>query len=177
MRAVDLTERIEIVALDSSEIDRVEGLWKEMVAVHREVTAGEWPVRSAGDAWARRRIDYEEILGEDGGRMLVALPARALDDEPLGYAALTVRKSGATWDMGELVGELESLSVAAAHRGRGIGTALLGACRDSLRAEGIVYWGVGVVEANEGATRLYEKAGFRPYYRLLKARIDQSHPG
>jgi len=39
--------------------------------------------------------------------------------------------------------------------------------RDLLRARGARYWSVAVVEANTAAVRLYERAGFRPYYRNL----------
>lgn len=56
-------------------------------------------------------------------------------------------------------------------RGAGIGTMLIEACRDRLRAEGISHWAVGVVEANLDATRLYERAGFRPYYRELLGEV------
>ena len=161
----------QIVRLNSSEIDRVEGLWKEMVTYHREVVGEAWPVRTEEDAWERRRVDYAEALGEEGGRMLAAVPDDAPGADPLGYAVLTVRASGATWDMGDSVGELESLAVAAEHRGAGIGTALIEACRELLRSEGISYWGVGVVEANTEATKLYQRAGFKSYYRKLKARV------
>jgi len=43
--------------------------------------------------------------------------------------------------------------------------------RERLRAEGVSHWAVGVVEANEGATRLYERAGFRPFYREMLGRV------
>ena len=38
-------------------------------------------------------------------------------------------------------------------------------------------WAVGVVEANAGAVRLYERAGFRPYYRNLLGRVDDDVSG
>jgi hypothetical protein len=41
--------------------------------------------------------------------------------------------------------------------------------RERLRSQGVTHWSVGVVEANEGATRLYERAGFKPFYRDLLA--------
>ncbi len=98
--------------------------------------------------------------------------AIAEDGTPLGYAVLTVESPGPTWEMGERVGELESLVVDEGARGEGVGTALIDHCRELLRAEGIGSWGVAVVEANVGATRLYERAGFRPFYRSLHGRID-----
>ena len=53
-----------------------------------------------------------------------------------------VKSSSASWDVGE-----------------------------RLRAEGISHWGVAVVEANADATRLYERVGFRPFYRQLLAEV------
>ena len=102
-----------------------------MVAHHREVVAGAFPVRDAEAAWQRRRAEY----------------------------------------VGDRVGEIESLAVAPEARGKGIGTALLGAARERFRDQGIEWWSVAVVEANEGAVKMYEQAGFGPYYRHLLGRI------
>jgi len=48
---------------------------------------------------------------------------------------------------------------------------LIDAARDLLRAQGAGYWLVGVVAANAGALRLYERNGFRPYYQELLGRL------
>jgi ribosomal protein S18 acetylase RimI-like enzyme len=159
-----------VAELTVREIDRVAHLFEELAEFHGEVVEGAWPVRSGEDAWAHRRRQYLEWLGEGSARMLAAVPADG-SGEPLGYAVLSIKPSMASWDVGARVGELETLTVAAAARGRGIGTTLIEACRERLRAEGITHWSVGVVEANEGATRLYERAGFKPFYRNLMARL------
>jgi ribosomal protein S18 acetylase RimI-like enzyme len=171
--------RVEELTVE--EVDRVAHLFQELVEFHREVVEGEWPVRSVEDAWAHRRGQYLEWLGDGSARMLAAVPAEGEDartltavpgeSEPLGYAVLSVKQSMASWDVGSRVGELETLAVAAAARGQGIGTLLIEACQERLRAEGITHWAVGVVEANEGATRLYERAGFKPFYRNLMAHL------
>lgn len=161
----------EVVELGREEIDRVAPLFKQLVEFHGGVVEGAWPVRDAGAAWAIRRRQYEEWLGEGSARMLVAVPAGEPGAAALGYAVLGVKPSMASWDLGERVGELETLAVDAAARGRGIGTLLIEACRERLRAEGISHWTVGVVEANEGATRLYERAGFRPFYREMLGEV------
>lgn len=162
----------EIVALGVEEVDRVEPLWKAMVAHHREVVGGAWPVRDERGAWERRRAQYVEWLSSGEGTMLAALPATDPGATPLGYAALMPSPAGATWELGERVGEVESLAVAPAARGQGVGTALLEAARERFRAQGLEYWSVAVVEANEGAVRMYERAGFGPYYRSLLGRLD-----
>ncbi len=154
-----------------AEVDRVEFLWKAMVAHHRAVVGDSWPVRDEQGAWERRRAEYVDWLSSGEGRMLAALPTGDPDGAPLGYAVLLPNPVGATWDLGEQVGEIESLSVAPEARGRGVGTALLGAAREHFREQGIEFWSVAVVEANEGAVKLYERAGFGPYYRHLLGRI------
>lgn len=163
--------RIEIVELTLAEVDRVESLWKSMVSHHREVVDGAFPVRDEEDAWRRRRAEYVDWLSSGEGTMLAAVPKGEPDAAPLGYAVLLPNPVGATWDFGGRVGEVESLAVAPEARGRGIGTALLDAARERFRAQGIEWWSVAVVEANEGAAELYERAGLGPYYRHLLGRL------
>ncbi|HEU4739604.1 MAG TPA: GNAT family N-acetyltransferase [Solirubrobacterales bacterium] len=161
----------EVVELDVSQIDRVEPLFKGLVDFHREAVEGAWPVRDVEAAWAHRRAEYVEWLGGGTARMLAAVPVGDEGAQPQGYAVLSVKPSSASWEVGERIGELETLAVAEEARGEGIGSLLIEACRERLRAEGIGHWGVAVVEANEGATRLYERLGFRPFYRQLLAEV------
>ena len=163
---------LELAELAVAEVDRVEPLWKAMVAHHREVAGDAWPVRDEQSAWERRRAEYVAWLSSGEATMLAAVPAGEPGAAPLGYAVLRPSGVGPTWDLGERVGEVESLSVAPEARGRGVGTALLEAARERFRAQGIEFWSVAVVEANEGAVRMYERAGFRPYYRSLLGRIE-----
>jgi ribosomal protein S18 acetylase RimI-like enzyme len=160
-----------VAELGVEEVDRVAPLFKELVEFHGAVVAGAWPVRDGEAAWAHRRGQYLEWLGDGSARMLAAVPAVDESAPPLGYAVLSVKPSMASWDVGSRVGELETLAVAAAARGQGIGTMLLEVCRERLRADGVTHWSVAVVEANEDATRLYERAGFRPFYRNLMGRL------
>jgi GNAT superfamily N-acetyltransferase len=160
-----------IVELTPAEIDRVAPLFKQLVEFHRDVIEGEWPVRGAEAAWAHRRGQYEEWLGEGSARMLAAVPAADEAAPPVGYAVLAIKPSMASWDVDERVGELETLAVAEEVRGQGIGSRLIEACRERLREEGITHWAVAVVEANTEAARLYEREGFRPFYRQLLAEV------
>jgi ribosomal protein S18 acetylase RimI-like enzyme len=169
---MDEEPQIEIVELTLAEVDRVELLWKSMVAHHREVVAGAFPVRDEEAAWQLRRAEYVDWLSSGDGTMLAAVPAGETGAAPLGYAALMPNPVGPTWDLGGQVGEIESLVVAPEARGRGIGTALIEAARERFRARGLAYWSVAVVEANAGAVELYERAGFNPYYRQLLGRLD-----
>jgi GNAT superfamily N-acetyltransferase len=166
-----MSEAHQIVELDVAEVDRVAPLFKQLVEFHRGVIDGAWPVRSAEAAWAHRRGQYEEWLGEGSARMLAAVPAGDEAAQPVGYAVLAIKPSMASWDVNERVGELETLAVAEGVRGQGIGSRLIEACRELLREEGITHWAVAVVEANADATRLYEREGFRPFYRQMLAEV------
>jgi ribosomal protein S18 acetylase RimI-like enzyme len=161
-----------VVIAETSDLDSVAPLFQDMVEHHRRVAGSQWPVRDAEEAWERRRVEYTEWLARGNAWLLLAQPTfAATPGVPLGYAFVRVHEPGATWELGEEVGELESLSVAAEARGSGIGTLLIEHARRLLRERGISHWSVGVVEANTAAVRLYEREGFRPYYRNLLARL------
>ncbi len=166
-----MSERCHVVELQVSEVDRVAPLFQQLVDFHREVIEGAWPTRSKEAAWAHRRGQYVEWLGSGSARMLAAVPAGDSSAPPVGYAVLSVKPSMASWDVNERIGELETLAVAEGARGEGIGSELIEACRALLREEGITHWSVAVVEANADATRLYEREGFRPFYRQMLAEV------
>ena len=115
-----------------------------------------------GEAWRRRRLEYEAWLSSGRAWLLLAVDAASPRQAPDGYAVVRLAESGATWDLGHAVGELESLAVAAQARGRGIGTKLMDAARELLRSRDVGYWSVTVAAGNAGAIRLYEREGFRP---------------
>jgi ribosomal protein S18 acetylase RimI-like enzyme len=141
-----------------------------MVAHHQAVLGEQPPGRDPEESWRMRRAQYVKWM-ESGEGMLFLVPGEGAAGAPLGYACLRVGPSGPTWDLGEPVGDLESLSVAAAARGTGVGTALIEHCRERLRALGARWWTVSVVAANGRAQDLYEREGFGPYVNHLLAPI------
>src|ERR1700761_459207 len=157
-----------IVELEVGDVDLVEGLWKEMVGHHRELTGHTYPVRDTETAWRRRREQYVSWL-ESGAGSLYLVPGEGAEAAPLGYAFLRVTSSGATWNLGDRVGDLESLSVTAAARGLGIGTELIARCRERLAELGVKWWTVSVISVNEGAIDLYEREGFIDFWRSMVA--------
>jgi len=156
-----------IETLDGAGIDRLEPLWTAMVEHHRAVSS--LPVRTADEAWRRRRLEYAAWLADGAGFILVAVREPGGEDD--GYAAVRIHGGSATFDLGEPIADLESLAVADGARGQGVGSLLIGAARERLRAAGVVTWTVGVVEANAGAVRLYEREGFAPFWRTLIATV------
>jgi GNAT superfamily N-acetyltransferase len=158
---------VETVGVEG--IDRVEPLWRAMVDHHRAVVGDEIPVRPTDATWPMRRAQYEAWLGEGDAVLLLAVTS--VGAAPDGYACVRTSVPGPTFDLGERVGELESLAVAEHARGAGLGSLLIGAARERLRGLGVACWLVSVVEANAGAVRLYEREGFAPFERILIATV------
>jgi GNAT superfamily N-acetyltransferase len=67
---------------------------------------------------------------------------------------------------------IAELFVDARMRGAGIGRALIAACEDWARCQGLGFSRIGVMAKNERAARVYERAGFAPYYLKLVRRLD-----
>lgn len=75
-----------------------------------------------------------------------------VDDEPAGICKLAIRG-----DRGWIAG----VGVAAPHRGRGLGEALMHGVHEQARARGLREIWLEVLVQNEPAIRLYEKLGYR----------------
>ncbi len=161
---------LEIGLGAATDIDGVAPLWMAMVEHHRELVGEQWPVRPAEHAWTLRREQYRSWLADGSGLLFVARIGESV--ALAGYAFCRLATSGPTFDLGGAHGEVESLVVAAESRGTGVGTALLEAFRTELRRRAITYWSIGFVEANDGAAALYERLGFRPWFRTMLAPVD-----
>jgi ribosomal protein S18 acetylase RimI-like enzyme len=166
--SVDPVE-IGIGAGTADDVDAVGPLWRAMVAHHDEVIGAQVPVRDADAAWAMRHVQYREWLAAGTG--FLRLARRPGEDAPIGYGFFRLVRSGPTFDLGDVRGEVESLVVAPAARGSGAGTALLEAGREELRRRGCTFWTVNVVEINTGAVALYERVGFRSWTRDMVGRL------
>lgn len=145
-----------------------------MVEHRRQLVVHELPVRPADQAWILRPQQYREWLDEGTGLLFIAqLSACAM---PIGYAFCRLMTSGPTFDLGSVRAEIDSLVVADAARGGGVGTALVAACREELRRRDIHYWSIGVVEENRDAIQLHERLGFRPWTRTMLGRVRVTAP-
>jgi ribosomal protein S18 acetylase RimI-like enzyme len=106
--------------------------------------------------------------GAGTGTILVA----EVDGELVGFAALQHRVRSEELD--EPPGEhalVSDLVVAASHRGRGIGRALLDFAVEEARARQATEVRVAVLARNEPARSLYVAAGFAPYLEILSRRL------
>jgi ribosomal protein S18 acetylase RimI-like enzyme len=77
----------------------------------------------------------------------------------------------ATLEVGDRVGELESLVVLPEDRGNGLGGRLMDAVFEELRRLGAEEITIAVMEGNDDAARFYERRGLVPYLRLTIGRV------
>jgi ribosomal protein S18 acetylase RimI-like enzyme len=153
-------------------LDRLRPLWLELHH-HHQAVGGEalGPYVDDTTSWRECRAMFEGYLARGGFALLAER-----DGELLGYAIVGIVPVAETllpdtWETGPRVAEIESLSVAPAERGAGIGSALLERIDAELESEGVRDVLVGAVVSNVDAIRLYERRGFRPAW-LYMFRLD-----
>src|SRR4051795_9806884 len=143
-------------------IPALEPLWRALYEHHRGIAEGVARVRPFEDSWRQRRGQYQGWL--EGNADAVLLVAER-DGRAVGYAMLTAGAGAATWDLGDCVAEMETLSVLPSERGSGVGAALMEASRRWALERGVRTIAVGLAHTNVGAQRFYEREGFTPFYR------------
>ena len=172
MRERSLTA-MRIVSAGAAGIPRVQPLWLAMVAHHEACAPAAASVRDfrpPPETWVRRRARYEQWIQQPDSRLLIAEDD---DGEAIGYAFVTVGGDHATLETGPRVGELESLAVLESARGAGVGSALIEATFDHLRALGVTEIALSVMDGNEAARRLFERHGLRPYFLAMLGAVPE----
>jgi ribosomal protein S18 acetylase RimI-like enzyme len=159
---------LTITRAGAEALDRLAPLWLLLHRHHQDV-GGEalGPYVDDDSSWRARRELYAGFLG-DGGFALLA----EREGELIGYAMVALAPVAETlmpdtWRTGERIAEIETLSVAPAARGEGIGSALLERIDTELEAIGVRDVMVGAFVTNAGAIRLYERHGFRPAWLYM----------
>lgn len=153
---------VTIVRAGGERLGDLQPLWQSLHHHHAAVApelVELGPVRSPQESWAARRALYEEWLAEPDAFALVAESASG----PVGYALVHMRGPEETWATGDLIAELETLTVLPAYRGKGIGTSLVEAVYSELRGLGVRHLGVGVIASNTDAVRFYKRLGLLPF--------------
>lgn len=158
-----------IVGAGPERIPELEPLWRALYEHHRAIAEGVAGVRPYEDTWKQRQGQYRDWLTGDGE---AALLLAERDDRVVGYAMLTAGPGAATWDLGDRVVEIETLSVLSEERGSGVGAALMSASRSWALERGATTVAVGLAHTNEGARRFYEREGFTPFYLDMVLDID-----
>jgi ribosomal protein S18 acetylase RimI-like enzyme len=165
-----VASRVAIRALVVHELARLEPLWRALHDHHVRLSpqlAG-MPARSAAESWVLRRAKYIRWATDSDAFALVA----EVDGGLVGYAFVTLASGYSSWNGGERLAQLETLSVAPGFRGHGVGERLLAAVRERLSAAGVERVALTALCANERAYRFYERHGFCPAEIVLVGATD-----
>jgi ribosomal protein S18 acetylase RimI-like enzyme len=163
-------DAIVIHRAGAESITRIEVCWKALHRYHREVGPEVGRFRSADESWRMRRHQYQRWLANPESFLLLAEDGQA----PVGYAMVNVLPAeSVTWEAGDRLAELETLSVLPAFRGHGIGTRLFERLGRELADVGVVDLAVRVLSTNDRARRFYERRGFVEALSLYRGRLGR----
>ena len=159
-------------------LDALAPLWIGMQRHHESVapaslTGEVAPFRDHADSWTRRRASYASWFEAGTAVLHVAQDA---DGALTGYAMVRLSGGWSQLATPEAIAELESLSISREHRGRGLGSRLIGAVHDDLRARGIDLLTLAVFAGNEPAARLYARFGMQPILTHMIGRVSPREP-
>ncbi|GFK94673.1 Ribosomal-protein-alanine acetyltransferase [Fundidesulfovibrio magnetotacticus] len=140
-------------------LERTAALWERLNAHHARVNP-DFEALFAGRDFAWRLAKWRAASG-GGLRAWLALAG----DDPVGFAVAAVDAAGA--------GELATLFVEEAWRGRGLGRELAERCLAWLEGRSVGNVSLEVVGGNAGAVAFYETLGFR-VRKLRMERVAQA---
>ena len=103
----------------TEELDAVEPLWNALQEHHARLTpnlGGSAPKRGLAEAWQRRRAKYEHWLDDSESFFVIAESGT----RPVGCAFITVGPGFASWQTGDRLADLQTLSVMPGHQGIGV---------------------------------------------------------
>ncbi|MFN2587903.1 MAG: N-acetyltransferase family protein [Actinomycetota bacterium] len=131
-----------------SDADAVTALLVELRDFQAALQPGNPRFRVAGETWAE---EARRTLSDPAWRVFVAEE----DGRVVGFASLRFARK--PWGTSC---EVDSLVVADANRGRGIGRALMGACESHGRSAGAAGMRLHVTAGNDAAVNFYERLGY-----------------
>jgi ribosomal protein S18 acetylase RimI-like enzyme len=185
----DPDSRLVISRGTQADVVRLRPLWLAVHDEHQRAMPELAPYVSDEQSWAVRAALYEQLMARPGTVLLLARDADgdgdgdsdgdSDSDELVGYGLAHVLATpetwlADTWKRGARVGEIESLSVRPAYRGRGLGGRLLAELQAALHDDGVTDLILGVLAGNRAAQRLYERHGYRPTWLYL-SRTESGH--
>jgi ribosomal protein S18 acetylase RimI-like enzyme len=158
--------RVRVGSVD--DLDLIGPLWVAVHHRHCESMPELAPYVDDAETWRARRKLYEELLTKPDTLLLLAL----VDDAAVGYGlthVIGVAESWIedTWQTGDRIGEIESLSVLPEYRGSGLGSELLDRLETHLRERGVDDFMLGALAGNADAIRLYQRRGYTPTWLYL----------
>ena len=155
---------VEVRPARREELARVNELRRMVNDLH---VAGRPDIFRPGFNEALQRHIYDEFDAEDSD-VLVAL----LDGEVAGFASVQyVRRPESPYCLARDFYRVEEFGVDAAHRRRGVATALVGYMREDARRRGFDRIELDAWAFNESALVFYEAAGFTTYRRYMELEV------
>ncbi|CDO05710.1 GNAT family N-acetyltransferase [Mycolicibacterium cosmeticum] len=161
---------IELRFTGAEALDALEPLWLTLHHHHTQVATAA-VFQDDATSWAARRAAYRRWLAEDDSFIVLA----ERDGTPVGYAMVEILPGpDDTWVTGRRMADVQTLAVAPAERGHGIGTRLLDAVDARLAELGIGDVFIAVLTGNADAQRFYERRGLRPVMtHLARFAVDR----
>jgi len=151
---------IRYYVTDANELERIRPLWEKIRAYHVACSPG-FADRLAKVTFEERR---EALCRKVEGDLLRIEIVQA-EEEDAGYCISTIS--------GTKAGEIDSIYVEEAHRGRGIGTALMEHAIEWLEAHKADPITLAVAVGNVEVMAFYQRFGFFPRQIILEQRIDK----
>lgn len=152
---------IELSIVGPERLDDVEPVWWSLHEHHMAVEHGRnAAIRGERQTWELRRPDLAYALSTPDGFMVLA----TAEQRAVGFAVVHLRANHNWRVHGERYAELETLALLPEYRGQRIGSQMMEAAYERLRALGIEELSIVVVEGNEPARRFYERKGFLPWH-------------
>jgi len=163
-----MTDVPEVRVATAADLHLVEPLWIAVHHRHAETMPELAPFVGDDESWAVRKVLYEELLVKPDTLLLLAFDGSAAIGYGLAHV-MAVEDSWIpdTWQTGQRIGEIESLSVLPEYRGSGLGSVLLDRLEAHLRDRGARDLILGVLPGNHDAIRLYQRRGYRPTWLYL----------
>ena len=158
--------RLQVGSVD--DLDLVGPLWVAVHHRHCESMPELAPYVDDAETWRASRNLYQDLFAKSDTLLLLAF----VDDELVGYGLTHVMPLADswiedTWQTGDRIGEIESLSVLPEYRGSGLGSELLERLETHLHECGVDDLILGALAGNADAIRLYERRGYRPTWLYL----------
>jgi GNAT superfamily N-acetyltransferase len=144
------------------DIESLARVFVDSAVYHRDIDDLPPLIAPIGMEYARRRFEKPKPDGER------ALLAAEVDGAVVGLVEVTLRRDEAAGFVGAYVDEL---AVAAAWRGRGIGTRLMAAAEEWARGSGALSVALDHLHTNHGAHRLYARRGYVSLGIIMEKRL------
>jgi len=142
---------------EPAQLDELAPLWLALHHHHQATTTSVPIIHDDDLSWQQRRGWYQRMIDNEHGFVVVALAADAL----IGYAFVRVHEGpDDTLDLGARWGQVVTLSVLPAHRGAGVGTAIMDEVDRQLATSGIHNVEIDVMQGNDRAREFYERRGY-----------------